>query len=108
MYHDNFTPEFNNQKPEIFVQRRNALTEERLTYTAHIVSTTLSQTFCVHLHTTIVTGALDPVTGYISSLWINILVIQAETMSTFIRGNFMPLKPIITIRPFHLRICYLS
>ena len=90
LYHDNFARESKKQKPEIFVQYGNALAEEHFTYTAHMVSITLIQTFCVHPHTTIVTGALDPVTSHISSLWINILVLQAETLSTFIRENLTP------------------
>jgi len=50
LYRDNLGRKFNNQNPEIF--------------TAHIVSIT---PICVHPHTTIVTGALDPVTSHLPS-----------------------------------------
>ena len=55
------------------------LTKESFTYTAHIVTITFVQTFCMHPHTTVFISTLDPVTGHISSLWINVLIVQAKT-----------------------------
>jgi len=76
LYHDNFANEFNNQKPEILVQYRNALTNWRAfhIHSTHSLHHTYPDILCASTHH-IVTGALDPVTSHISRLWINILIV---------------------------------